>query len=269
MKKSSVVALCAAGTALPLFLLAPGRASKEKKAPFTRRRFAHRGLYTRDKAIPENSLQAFALAIQAGYGIELDVQLSRDGQLVVFHDDTLDRVCGVSKRVDDLTYQELQELSLSGSEQRIPLFSDVLDLISGQQPLIVELKTGPRNEELCRKTWDALQRYQGDVCVESFNPFIVAWFRKNAPSLLRGQLAMPAEGYRGLSKALGFVASRTLLNVLARPQFIAYQIGPRPLTVRLAQGMGAMKIGWTSHGEDEEKGLDAVIFEFYKPAPRF
>lgn len=90
-------------------MLAPGYASKRQKAPFIGVNFAHRGLHTEDKRVPENSLEAFRLAAEAGYGIELDVQLSKDGRVVVFHDDTLDRVCGVRGRVDDYKYDELKK----------------------------------------------------------------------------------------------------------------------------------------------------------------
>ena len=259
----------AVAAAVPVFLLAPGKATRRQKLPFMGMNFAHRGLHTRDKSVPENSLEAFRLAARAGYGIELDVQLSKDGQVVVFHDDTLDRVCGVSGRVDERTYEELSQLKLCGTEYGIPLFSQVLSAVRGVSPLIVELKTGKRNKELCQKTYALLQGYRGDVCIESFDPFIVAWFRFHARDLLRGQLAMPEKEYIGQSKFVAFAASRALLNFVARPQFIAYEIGPRPLSVRLAEWMGAMKIGWTSHEPRNEQGRDGVIFEFYKPRIRF
>lgn len=254
-----------AAAALPLLAVAPGRASRRQKAPFVGRNFAHRGLHSRDKSVPENSLEAFRIAAENGYGIELDVQLSRDGQVVVFHDDTLDRVCGVNARVDEKTLDELRELRLCGSEYTIPLFTEVLDVIRGRGPLIVELKTGKRNRELCEKTYAILEQYRGDVCVESFNPFIVAWFKFHAKDMLRGQLAAPQEEYHMLPKIQRFVLSNTLLNFVARPNFIAYKIGRRPLTVRLSEMMGAIKVGWTSHEPRNEKGRDAVIFEFYKP----
>ena len=113
MKKRDLFALGL--LALPVFLLAPGRGGK-KTAPYLGRNFAHRGLHTQDKRVPENSLAAFALAAEAGYGMELDVQLSRDGQVVVFHDDDLRRVCGRDARVDELDLAELQTLSLCGTE---------------------------------------------------------------------------------------------------------------------------------------------------------
>ena len=130
----------AAAAAVPVFLLAPGHASRRQKAPFLGMNFAHRGLHSRDKSVPENSIAAFRLAARAGYGVELDVHLSRDGQVVVFHDDTLERVCGVSGQVEDYTFQELQQFRLCGTEERIPLLSDVLGVIRGRGPIILELK---------------------------------------------------------------------------------------------------------------------------------
>ena len=127
-----IAALGAASIGLPLSLLFPGAATKRQKAPFMGVNFAHRGLHSRDKSVPENSLAAFELAASAGYGIELDVQLSKDGQVVVFHDDTLDRVCGVHGRVDAFDYSQLREMKLCGSEQTIPLFTEVLQTIRGR-----------------------------------------------------------------------------------------------------------------------------------------
>ena len=259
----------AIATALPLFMLAPGRATKRQRAPFLGVNFAHRGLHSRDMRVPENSERAFHLAAGAGYGIELDVQLSRDGQVVVFHDDTLERVCGVPGRVEDYSFLELRQFSLCGTEYRIPLFSDVLGIVRGRGPLIVELKSGRRNRELCQKTYELLSAYRGDVCVESFSPFIVGWFRFHARDLVRGQLAMPMSHYRGMRRPLPFLLSHCMLDFISRPQFIAYRIGYKPPTVRLAELMGAMRVAWTSHEPRNEKGKDAVIFEFYKPAARF
>ncbi|MBQ7894994.1 MAG: glycerophosphodiester phosphodiesterase [Oscillospiraceae bacterium] len=269
--KNSYKWLIAAGAAaaVPVLLLAPGVATRREKAEFKGRNYAHRGLHSRDKTVPENSLAAFALAAEAGYGIELDVQLSKDGQVVVFHDDTLDRVCSVSGRVDEFDYEELKTMKLCGTEETIPLFSDVLKLVDGRSTLIVELKPGKRNKELCKKTYELLAAYRGSVCIESFHPLIVAWFRFHAPELVRGQLAMPAKYYEKQSPFMRFMLANTLFNFIARPQFIAYNIGKRPLSVKLANLMGAMKICWTSHEPRNEKGMDGVIFEFYKPKTKY
>lgn len=267
------IAMCAAAAGaalLPWFLLAPGSATKRQRAPFMGVNFAHRGLHSRDMRVPENSLEAFRLAAEAGYGIELDVQLSKDGRVVVFHDDTLERVCGVQGRVDQYSLHELRQMSLCGTEQRIPLFSDVLAVIRGRGPLIVELKSGRRNRELCEKTYKLLTGYRGDVCIESFDPNIVAWFRFHAGDLVRGQLAMPARRYGPeVKRHTAFLLSHCLMNFASRPQFIAYRIGSKPFTVKLAELLGAMRVGWTSHEPRNEKGRDAVIFEFYRPKPKF
>ena len=266
-KKVRLIAgLGAASVLVPLAMLFPGGSTKRQRLPFQGVNFAHRGLHTRDKSIPENSLPAFERAARAGYGMELDVQLSKDGQVVVFHDDTLDRVCGVHARVDEKTWAELRELRLCGTEYGIPLFSEVLNTVRGRGPLIVELKSGRRNRELCEKTYAMLQNYRGEACIESFDPFIVMWFRFHAKDLLRGQLAAPSKEYlKDMSYGRAFLLSHCLLNCFSRPQFIAYKIGYRPPTVRLAEQLGAMKVGWTSHEPRNEKGRDAVIFEFYRP----
>ena len=260
----------AAAVGLPLFLLAPGKVTKRQKAPFYGRNFAHRGLHSEDKSIPENSLEAFRLASRAGYGAEMDVHLTKDGQVVVFHDDTLDRMCGVPGRIEDKSYDELKLLKLCGTSQRIPLLTEVLETYAGRGPLIVELKTGSRNRELCEKTYAILSDYPGEVCIESFNPMIVRWFRLHARDLVRGQLATTVKDYGdSVSKLTAFLMSRCLFNFLARPQFIAYRIGRRPLSVRFAEALGAMRVGWTAHNDRAERGRDAVIFEFYRPQLRF
>lgn len=266
--EASLAGLAALGGLV--FLVAPGRASKKDKKPFMYTNFAHRGLHKKDKTVPENSLAAFERASAYGYGMELDVQLSKDGQVVVFHDDTLNRVCGVDSRVDEKTYDELRQMSLCGSTQTIPLFSEVLKTVRGRGPLIVELKNGKRNEELCEKTYALLSKYSGEYCIESFNPFIVRWFKKNAPEVIRGQLANPPKDYNGeVGPLTAVILGNCLLNFLARPQFIAYKITPKPFTVKLCEALGAMKVAWTSHDWVNEKFYDAVIFEFYKPKLKY
>ena len=266
-----VIVLAALILLLPVFLLAPRVPGKKLKRPFYGKNIAHRGLYEKDQSIPENSLPAFARAVEKGYGIELDVQFSRDGRLVVFHDDTLDRVCGVASRVDALDWEELKLLRLCDTGERIPLFDEVLALVKGRVPIIVELKNGPRNKVLCEKTLAALRSYEGETCIESFNPLIVAWFRFHAPSILRGQLAQPPSFYRaeGFSGMTSFLLGNLLLNVAARPHFIAYRIGKKPLPVRFSEALGAMRVAWTGHDPSAEPDFDVVIFEHYLPEPTY
>lgn len=259
--------------ALLFFLLAPARANAVLRRQFCGCRFAHRGLHAKDKSVPENSLSAFRLAVESGYGIELDIRFTKDKQLVVFHDDTLLRMCGVDQRVDAFTYNELQEFRLLDSDEQIPLFSEVLSLVAGRIPLLVELKTGPENTLLCQHAYDMLRTYQGQYCIESFHPMIVRWFKKNAPQVLRGQLSAPMQAFDGtLSGITAFLLSRLLTNVLARPHFIAYHKGKAPLSVSLCQTLGAMRAVWTLRDTDYTgnpadlfKTNDMIIFEFFRP----
>ena len=259
----------AAGTAM--FLIAPGKAAPEKKAPFEGRNFAHRGLHSPDGAVPENSLPAFRRAVDAGYGIELDVHLSRDGRLVVFHDDTLERMCACRGRVEDKNWRELRSLTLGATQEHMPLLCEVLAAVDGRVPIILEIKRGGRRAELCERTYEQLMGYHGDVCIESFDPLIVRWWRKNAPDMLRGQLSCTCGRFGPQTgRVQAFALSRLLTNFLCRPQFIAYGICERkPLTVRICEALGAMRVAWTSRGWGNEEKNDTVIFEYYRPRIRF
>lgn len=261
----------AAAAGVTAFLVAPGKASGEKKAPFFGANIAHRGLHRADRSVPENSLAAFRDAVENGYAVELDVHLTADDRVVVFHDDSLRRVCGVEQDVEALTWRELRDLRLDGTGEHIPMLSDVLAEIRGRVPLVLELKSSPRRKELCERTWELLRAYNGDYCIESFDPRIVRWWRLNAPGVLRGQLSCTREQFgESATPMQAFFLSRLLCNFLGRPQFIAYGLdGRKPLLVRLVEKMGAMRFCWTSHDWKNEVSNDAVIFEFYRPRQRF
>ena len=232
--------------------------------------YAHRGLYDNEHGIPENSLAAFRRAAEKGYGAEMDVQVTRDGRVIVFHDDDLDRMCGVSGKIWDFTLQQLQQLRLLGTDETIPLFTDVLDVLKqGAGPLIIELKHGPRDRELCEKTKAILDRYPGVFCVESFDPRIVLWFRLNAPEYIRGQLAHPAENYAHIvPPRTAELLAGCCFSRLNRPDFIAYKIGPRPARVLRMRREGILLIAWTSHdAEKDAQENDSVIFEYCSPLP--
>ncbi len=233
--------------------------------------YAHRGLYNNDRGIPENSLPAFRAAAEKGYGTELDVQLSADGHVVVFHDDTLDRVCGVRGRISDFSLADLRNMHLLDTDETIPLLTDALRVLQeGSGPLIVELKSGSRNKELCEKTRDILLKYPGVFCIESFDPRIVRWFRKTAPDVFRGQLSQPAADYGGLASApLARLMAGCRFSFLTRPDFIAYKIGPRPKKVLRMRRKGILLVAWTSLTPEKDAGEnDAVIFEDASPPPR-
>lgn len=147
---------------------------------------AHRGLW--DENIAENSLLSFSRALDAGYPIELDVQMTVDDKLVVFHDWTLDRVTNGSGKLSEKKYDDIRYLTLGKSKQKILLFEDVLNLINAEVPVVVEIRSQLHFDgKLCEKVYDLLKKYDGEYAISSFNPFIVRWFTQNAPEIVRGQ----------------------------------------------------------------------------------
>lgn len=207
--------------ALYLYIFAPSR-RRRKMAAWKGAVFAHRGFH--GSGVCENTLNAFDLTCSHGFGIELDVQLTKDGTLIVFHDDDLKRMLGDDRRVDEVDYAELSSMQLSDGS-RIPLFADVLALVNGCVPLLVELKNGKRNPELCQKTLEHLRSYKGKFIIESFNPLIVRWFKRHARDILRGQLVMNMDGYMPqFGKNTAWILASLGLNFLARPDFVAYDV---------------------------------------------
>ena len=240
--------------------------------PFWHLNFAHRGLHDIEKGIPENSLAAFAAAADAGYATEFDVRVTKDGEVVVFHDETLKRACGDDRKVIDCTWDEIKELRLFGTDQRIPKLEDVLRTLEEHGSVIVlcELKAVLDYKELCEKTLTMLRSYKGTFCIESFNPFVVRWFLKNAPDVFRGQLATCyKENKELMNKFFAWVFAHCYLTFFNRPNFIAYRnIIERPKHVlKYCRKKGkAMLVAWTSVIPDiDQSENDAVIFEEYRP----
>ena len=182
--------------------------------------YAHRGLH--GGGVPENSLEAFRLACEAGYGIELDVQLSADGEIMVFHDYTLSRMTGIDKKLCELTARELAELSLAGTEEKIPTLREVLDLVGGRVPLLVELKGESFDTSLCPKVADMLREYEGSYCIESFNPLIVKEMRSLMPDRFCGLLYTNAIKEKKKVTVINLAVTLMALNFLCKPNFIAY-----------------------------------------------
>lgn len=238
----------------------------------TERAFAHRGLHDQSAAVPENSVSAFEAACQADYGIELDVQLSRDGQAMVFHDSHLERLTGRDAEFCDLGQDEIAALRLEGTDQKMPTLEDVLKLVAGRVPLLVEVKnerfsTGP----LERAVADLLKSYRGNFAVISFNPLSVAWFARHRPDFLRGQSATHfPNGFNRLPRILLMVMEHMVLNFLSRPNFIVYD--HRSLTrrgPRRARRRGLKVVAFTIKTEAElshaRQHADNVIFENVQP----
>lgn len=254
-----------------LYLLAPGK--RRDASPFNTTKFAHRGLHTGDGRVPENSLAAIRLAREAGYGVEWDVQFTADRQVVVFHDATLTRMCGVDKRVDQLTYRQLQKYTLLDSDQRIPLLTEALAELQ-DAPLVCEFKSHGKagDTSLCEAAYAILEKHTGPWCMESFNPFMVGWFRKQQPQIIRGILSkryVKADNLPGWQRVfLGSLAA----NVFCRPDFIAFDHTSKDaFGFRLCRRLfHPLCVAWTVRSAETESTIknhfDTIIFESYKPS---
>ena len=269
--KAALIAagVCAAAAAAAVVLTAPGKADEEKKKLLYGRNVAHRGLHDDEK--PENSVAAFRAAGENGYGTELDARLTADGEVVVLHDDSTRRMCGTDLKASETSLAQLQTLRLRGTDEHIPTLREALAAVDGRGPVILELKTaGKNNPLLCEKVLSEIRLYGGPLCIESFDPRIVAWFRRSAPEILRGQLTDSFRRLKeGISPPAAFAIANGLTNVIARPQFIAHGPGRKSPLIRLAEKLGAMDVYWTSHDYNTQWSHDAVIFEYYRPRPCF
>ena len=233
--------------------------------------YAHRGLH--DEVRPENSLSAFRAARDAGYGIELDVHLLKDGTLAVIHDHSLLRTTGQEGKVEDLGIEELWKYRLEGTSEHIPTLDEVLDLMDGQTPLIVELKADKNAAALAQAVCNRMEHYKGLYCIESFDPRCIRWLRKNRPEILRGQLARDflKDKDSGLPWILKFCLTRQLFNFATRPDFVAYRFEDRKrLGNRLVKRLwGATRVSWTITSLQDYKTARkegwVPIFENFEP----
>ncbi len=256
---------------LYLFLIAPRMFGKPDRSRFMNVHYAHRGLFDNDSEAPENSLAAIRLAVENGYGIEMDVQLSKDGIPVVFHDATLKRMCGVDGKVWEYTLEELQQMKLASSNETIPTFADVLETVAGKVPLIIEYKLDRVQTEVCELANELLtayeQKYNGPYCIESFHPFAVIWYKKNRPDIVRGQLSMEFwRDEKHKDQKYLIIMAFLLTNFLSRPDFIAYQhCDYKNISRQLCKWMGALSVTWTIKSKEQfekaKEHFDLFIFD--------
>ena len=257
--------------AVYLWLLMPRMCRRPDHKAFLGRYYAHRGLHDNETDAPENSMAAFRKAVEAGYGIEFDVQLTRDRIPVVFHDETLNRVCGIDGKVRDFTYEELQRFPLCKSQERIPKLADFLAMVDGCVPLIIEIKVHEDAATVCSIADELIRKYRGVYCVESFHPMAVRWYRKNRPEVLRGQLSSnfgkPEKKESLAQKLVHFL----LTNVTCRPDFIAYDHQHRKNISRLIckAVFHPVNVTWVVRSQAEleacRKDFEIFIFENFIP----
>lgn len=227
--------------------------------------FAHRGLHN-GKDIPENSMRAFFEAIDNGYDIECDIQLTKDKQMVVFHDEHMKRLCNINKRVQDENYDDIKDCKILNTNETMPLLTELLDSIPVTTKLLIELKPHKNKKEVVRYFLEIMENYSNTFAIHSFDPGIVYQFRKQAPKIIRGQIAQMFTD-RGL---LGKLAGHLVFNRFTKPDWINYGIKdlPRKKLDRL-KARGLVICSYTARSEEElafvRKHYHNAVFEHFKP----
>jgi len=225
---------------------------------------AHRGLH--DDSVPENSRAAFEAAIEAGYPIEIDVQLTKDKVPVVYHDDHLLRLTGLKKRVTKAMYNVVRQLKIADSEEDVPTFREVLDLVDGRVPLLIEIKRNKGSRGIERVVLEMLKDYKGEFAIQSFNPMALRKVRKIDPSIYCGLLSSKLSEMKMLRIKKAAVRNARLF-FLAKPDFVSFEINsfPNDRVKRFREELKLPIIGWTiKTKEDIERALefcDGIIFE--------
>ena len=230
---------------------------------------AHRGLH--NDRVPENSLEAFRLAAEAGYAIELDIRITADGRLVVFHDKTLKRMCGVDGDLSSYTFAQLQRFRLMGTDQRIPLFRQVLRLVDGRVPLLIELKNGYPHGVMQKRLKNLLKDYKGPYAVEAFDPLDLLWYRIFDPEVYRGLLTSThRSGSRWEYLARLITAMPLTWPLIADPDFIAADLRTMtPAYKKRIAAQGRSLFLWTIRTDEQwqrsKEFSDTIIFESIDP----
>ena len=254
-----------------LIAIMPHMVRRPDVTPLMGHYYAHRGLHDNKTEAPENSMAAFRKAVDAGYGIELDVQLTKDRIPVVFHVESLQRVCGIKGNVRDYTYEELLQFHLCDSEEKIPLFADFLKLVDGKVPLIIEIKIHEDHNIVCEIADSLIREYKGVYCIESFHPLAVKWYKEHRPEVIRGQLSSRLAPAGERESFLYMMSHYLLFNCVTKPDFIAYDhLHKSNLSRTLCQRLyHTLSVAWTIKSQEQldasRKQFDLFIFEGFIP----
>jgi glycerophosphoryl diester phosphodiesterase len=235
----------------------------------TARPIAHRGLHDFSKGVVENTSSAFAAAIAKGYAIECDLQLTKDGEAVVFHDEHLERLTEGHGMVKDLTTVEMKQRVIRNSTDRVQTLAELLAQVQGRVPLVIELKSHwDGDERLAERAITLLKSYAGPYCLMSFDPDAIAAVRRLSPDAIRGIVAERVDGsYYGFLPLAKQMELRTFSHLArTRPDFVSFyyeQLPWAPITALRAAGMPV--ITWTIRSPQQAvmamRCSDQITFE--------
>lgn len=202
---------------------------------------AHRGAHNIEENIPENTLLAFKKAIEKNYIIELDVHLSKDGKVVVFHDDNMKRITGIDKQIKEMEYHDIKKLKVQNTKEHIPLLTDVLSLVAGKVPIIIELKYDVKCGLLEEEVIKIIKNYEGKVVLKSFRIATVLYLRKKYPNIITG-LLIPNLNNKRYKKIKLLIP---ILNLVVNPDFISISIKSFPNKTISKIRKEKLVLGWT------------------------
>ena len=232
--------------------------------------FAHRGLFNNDD-LPENSIKAFKNAIKNGFAIELDVQFTKDKKVIVFHDYTLERLTKDLRKVEDVTYEELESLNLLNSKEKIPLLEEVLNIVNGDVPLLIEIKNCSNILELGASVADLLENYNGKYAIQSFDTCVLKWFKENKGcNVLTGQLIGKYTGIETFRHCENLVLDFKKFFLEYKVDFLSidsYDLDN--LAIKIFRILIVPILSWTIRNNDELENIkdlaDGYIFDSFVP----
>ncbi len=228
----------------------------------------HRGLHG-VLGLIENTRKSFIEAINHGFGIEIDTNILKDGTVVVFHDKNLKRLCGVDRYLKDVTYDEIKDLNIIGTDEHIPTLTEILNLIDGKVPLLIEIKPFGNKKKHAKAVKTALAAYPYTVAVQSYDPSIVYWFKKHGNDLIRGQIS---EYFTesNMSPLMRRLLRRMVFNFLTKPDFINYRLEDMPNKyIEKAKQQGLLVLAYAARSPKAlvyaRKAFDNAVFENFIP----
>ncbi|HAX02342.1 MAG: hypothetical protein A2Y45_03515 [Tenericutes bacterium GWC2_34_14] len=234
---------------------------------------AHRGLHSKDGLIPENSKSAFDLALKAGYAIECDVNVLKDGTAVVFHDHTLKRLSDDHRLLSEVNWSDVENIHLGKTTEKIVRFDSFLKDVNGQTPLLIELKPHGNTKLLCQSVMMSLKDYQGQFAIFSFHPKVVYYLKKHHPEVIRGQIAESFRQDTRMPKMVKWMMKKMIFNVITKPDFISYGIKdlPNKQLDRLKQ-KGLTIISYAAQSQAQldfvKSHYHNVVFEYFTPTKK-
>ncbi len=229
---------------------------------------AHRGIH--NEQVDENSIPSFKLAVEQGFGLEIDIHLTKDNGIVVMHDYTTTRTTGIDKHINELTRAELTKIKLTKTQTKIPLLQDVLDVVDGKVPILIELKAeGKYKEDFAKIVIDSLKNYKhkDTIALQSFNPYLVKEMRLLQDEIIVGQLA--SNNLEGQTKFIQFLFRSLIVLKISKPHFFAYELKYIKRRKIQRKRRKLPLLAWTVTTKEEQKlaqkYADNIIFENIKP----